>query len=56
MMTLKQLKAKYSGQTVPEWELIANGLKGDAPAPAKRGPGRPPKVEDPAPESEGEGE
>lgn len=55
MMTLKQLKAKYSGQTVPEWELIANGLKDDAQsedAPKRRG--RPPKVQDAEPEAEGE--
>jgi hypothetical protein len=47
-MTLKQLKAKYSGQTVPEWELIANGLKeGTSTEDAPKRRGRPPnKVED----------
>lgn len=55
MLTLKQLKAKYSGQEVPDWELAANGLKepqAEAEAPKRRG--RPPKVEDPTSEPEGE--
>ncbi len=40
-MTLKELKQKYSGQAIPEWELIAAGLKENEPAPRK--PGRPRK-------------
>ncbi len=27
MTTLKELKQKYSGQAVPEWELVKAGLK-----------------------------
>lgn len=26
-MTLKELRLKYSGQAIPEWELIKAGLK-----------------------------
>lgn len=26
-MTLKELKHKYSGQAIPEWELVKAGLK-----------------------------
>ncbi len=55
MLTLKQLKQKYSGQEVPEWELVVNGLKGapaESEAPKRRG--RPPKVDQPADEPEGE--
>lgn len=40
-MTLKELKQKYSGQAVPEWELIAAGLKENEPE--RRKPGRPRK-------------
>jgi hypothetical protein len=45
MTTLKNLKMKYSGQPIPEWELIAAGLKEaeQTEEPAKRR-GRPPKV------------
>ena len=54
-LTLRQLKQKYSGQAVPEWELVANGLK-DAPAEAEQPKrrGRPPKVEAEQPNGEGE--
>ena len=48
MFTLRQLKQKYSGQAIPEWELVANGLK-DAPAEEPKRRGRPPKVEDTEP-------
>lgn len=41
-MTLKELKQKYSGQAIPEWELIAAGLK-ESSEPAPRKPGRPRK-------------
>lgn len=53
MTDIKQLKAKYSGQAIPEWELVAAGLKASAAdeAPKKKAK---PKVEEPAPESEGE--
>lgn len=55
MTTLRQLKEKYSGQVIPDWELEAAGLKdkpAESEAPKRRG--RPPKVEDPAPEAEAE--
>jgi len=44
-MTLKELKLKYSGQAIPDWELIKAGLK-SAETPeteTKRSPGRPKK-------------
>lgn len=50
MTTLKELKQKYSGQAVPEWELVKAGLKpGEttptpAPEPVRK-PGRPKKIE-----------
>lgn len=47
MTTLKELKAKYSSQAVPDWELVRAGLKEpEAPIePEKRKPGRPRKEE-----------
>jgi hypothetical protein len=53
MTTLKQLKAKYSGQAVPEWELVAAGLK-EPPADEAPKKKAKPKVEEPVPDSEGE--
>ena len=48
MTDMKALKAKYSGQAIPEWELEAAGLVkpekvDEAEAPKRRG--RPPKVQ-----------
>lgn len=48
MTDIKALKAKYSGQAIPEWELEAAGLvkpatADEAEAPKRRG--RPPKVQ-----------
>lgn len=45
-MTLKELKLKYSGQAIPEWELIKAGLKSaeTLETETKRSPGRPRKV------------
>ncbi len=45
-MTLKELKLRYSGQAIPDWELIKAGLK-SAETPeteTKRSPGRPRKI------------
>lgn len=49
MTTLKQLKEKYSGQAVPDWEFVDAGLKPatveaaiEAEPPKRRG--RPPKA------------
>ena len=42
MTTLKQLKAKYSGQEVPQWELDALEKPAEAEAPKRRG--RPPNA------------
>lgn len=42
-MTLKELKHKYSGQAIPEWELVKAGLK-QSDTVEKRGHGRPKKV------------
>lgn len=57
-MDLKQLKAKYSGQTIPEWELAAHGLKsGETGAEPARNRGRPPKAKpeaEPAPDEDGD--
>lgn len=62
MTTLKELKAKYSGQAVPEWELIAAGLKpdgelGETQVEQVKRRGRPPKAaEEARPEPEQDGE
>jgi len=46
MSTLQELKQKYSGQAVPDWELVAAGLKEPTVAePERRKPGRPRKEE-----------
>jgi hypothetical protein len=44
-MNLQELKRKYSGQAIPQWELDALEKPAEAP---KRG--RPPNVEAPAEE------
>lgn len=45
-MTLKELKLRYSGQAIPEWELIKAGLKKTETSETveKRSPGRPRKI------------
>ncbi len=45
-MTLKELKLRYSGQAIPEWELIKAGLKKPETSETveKRSPGRPRKI------------
>ena len=45
-MTLKELKLRYSGQAIPEWELIKAGLKKleTSETVEKRSPGRPRKI------------
>ena len=58
MVTLSELKRKYSGQAIPEWELIKAGLKQEPGKlediigltdvmrgqSVKRSPGRPRKI------------
>ena len=51
-MNLQELKRKYSGQAIPQWELDAIKKPAEPEAPKRRG--RPPKVEEPTPEPEGE--
>lgn len=45
-MTLKELKLRYSGQAIPDWELIKAGLKSAETSETveKRSPGRPRKI------------
>lgn len=46
-MTLKELKLKYSGQAIPEWELIKAGHKKTETSETvvvTRSPGRPRKI------------
>lgn len=62
MPTLADLKRKYSGQAIPEWEMEAAGLLNAKPAPisvdqeAPKRRGRPPKVQDEQQVSDGDGE